>query len=105
MLRPLRITLEIIASLVGIVVVLGLFLLWRLNMGPVQAAFLTPAIETGIENLAPGTQVSIAHTLLSWDDVHHSVALHADGLRVNDANSTSSSTPSASYSASFCQRN
>lgn len=84
MLRPLRITLEIIASLVGIVILLGLFLAWRLSQGPLQSSFLTPYLERGIETLAPGTTATIDHSLLAWDDMDHSIALHADNVEVHD---------------------
>lgn len=84
MLRPLRIAVEIIASLVGIAVALVLFLVWRLNSGPLHATFLTPAIESSIEALAPDAHVSIAHTLLGWDAANRFISLHADDVQVKD---------------------
>ncbi|MDX2027282.1 MAG: AsmA-like C-terminal domain-containing protein [Alphaproteobacteria bacterium] len=85
MLRPLRITLEVIAGFVGLIILLGLLLLWRLSTGPVRSAVLTPYVEAGLERIIPNTQVKIDHTLLTWDNISRSVAFHADGLRVTDA--------------------
>ena len=48
-----------------------------------HSEFLTPTIESGIENLVPGTQVSIAHSLLVWDNVGHTITLHADDVRAD----------------------
>jgi hypothetical protein len=84
MLRFLRIACEVIASLAGIAIMLALFLIWRLGNGPMQATFLTPTIESSIESLVPDTRVSIAYTLLAWNDTNHSITLHADQLDVRD---------------------
>ncbi|MDP9127172.1 MAG: DUF3971 domain-containing protein [Pseudomonadota bacterium] len=82
MLRPFRITCEVVASLLGIVVAFSLFMFWRLSSGPIYSEFMTPYIEAGIESLVPGTQVTIAHSLLSWNDSDRTITLAADGLRV-----------------------
>ena len=87
--RPLRLCIEFAAGFVGILVVLGALLLWRLGTAPMSSEFLTPYIETAITDLVPGTQVSINHSRLSWDNADHSITLHADGIRLTgNANAT-----------------
>ncbi len=82
MFRILRIFVEIIAGLVGLVAVFGLILIWRLNSGPVQSSLITPYLEAGIEGLVPDTKVQIDHALLSWDDATNSAALHIENLAI-----------------------
>lgn len=84
MLRSLRITLDVIAGLFVLVILMGLLLIWRLNQGPIHSAVLTPYIESTIGRIFPGTQVKIDHTLLTWDNVSRTLTFHADGLRITD---------------------
>jgi len=80
--RPVRFVIEFIAGFIGVLVVVGVLLVWRLSMSPVSSSFLTPYVEAGIVDLVPGTQVTIAHSLLAWDNADRSVTLQADGIHM-----------------------
>jgi len=80
--RPVRLFLEFLAAFAGVLIVLAFLLIWRLSASPISSSFLTPYIESGIVNLVPGTRVSIAHSLLTWDNTDRSITLHADGIKM-----------------------
>ena len=66
MLRFLRYILEFIAAFVGVGIVLGFLLVWRLNAKPISSDFLIPYIEAGIESIVPHSKVHLGSTLLTW---------------------------------------
>lgn len=65
----------------GVVILLG-FAAWRLSEGPIPLNFLTPKLVKAFA--AGGTQVSIAQTLLVWDDQRQSLDLRVRGLTLLD---------------------
>lgn len=84
MLRVLKILAEIAAAIVGVTLVLALLLIWRLSARPVTSDFMTPYIESGIESFVPDSRVSVAKTLLVWDNVDKSITMHADNVAVRN---------------------
>ena len=84
MLRHLRTFAEFIAAFVGVLLLVSVAVIWRLSASPLNSTFLTPYIEAGIERLIPDAHPQIAHTLLTWDNVDHSLALHADGIVIKN---------------------
>jgi len=84
MLRFLRYIAEIIAGLVGIAVICGLLLAWRLSTRPVSPDFLTPYIITGLESFAPGTKTQIETSSMTWDSHEAILAVHAKNITIRD---------------------
>ena len=76
---------EFIAAFLAIILLVLSVVIWRLNQGPINSTFLTPYIETGIERYIPGAHAQLAHSMLTWDNVDHSLALHTDGLVIKNA--------------------
>jgi hypothetical protein len=85
MLRFLRLFCEFCAGVLGILLILALIGIWRLNQAPLHSTMLTPNIEMAINRLLPGMHVEIAQSLLSWNNIDHIISLHLEGLRIRDA--------------------
>jgi hypothetical protein len=83
--RSLNILLRSVAGLIGLLIALSLFLVWRLNAGPIRTEFFTPYIINAIDNTIPGARTQIASAVLTWDNEDHSVTLHADGIKIANA--------------------
>ncbi|MGE3624565.1 MAG: DUF3971 domain-containing protein, partial [Bdellovibrionales bacterium] len=84
--RPLRVILKILAAFIVLAVIMGGLFIWRLSRSPISTSFFTPYLEKAIEARAPGTDAHIAHSLLTWDNADHTIALHAEGIRVAGRN-------------------
>lgn len=84
MLRRLRYIIEAIAAIVGVMIVLGVLLAWRLSVTPISSDFLTPYIEAGIENIVPDSHVQLSSTLLTWNGDERAISLHAENIKVSD---------------------
>jgi hypothetical protein len=84
--RSLRIFAKFIAGLAGTLIVLSLLLVWRLNAGPIRTEFFTPYIVNGIDKTIPGARTEITNAVLTWDNADRSVTLHADGIKISNAN-------------------
>jgi hypothetical protein len=82
--RILRLIFRFLAALVGVMIMAGLLLIWRLNATPITSTYLTPYIITGLESFIPDTTAEIDHTVLTWDNQEHVASLHADGVRIRD---------------------
>lgn len=80
--RLLRLLLEFIAAFIGIAVVLGLLLVWRLSAKPTSSTFLTPYIADAIGELIPGAHAEASHSLLKWDNTDYTIALHLEDLHL-----------------------
>ncbi|MDR3424858.1 MAG: DUF3971 domain-containing protein [Alphaproteobacteria bacterium] len=85
MLRFLRYIVEAIAAFVGVTIVLGLLLAWRLYSAPVSSDYLTPYIAAGIETVLPGSAVHLGSTLVTWDMADRVLSVHAENIKVDDA--------------------
>lgn len=85
MLRFLRLIFEFIAAFVGVGILLGVLLVWRLNAKPISSGFLTPYIAEGIESLIPDSKVDIGSTLLTWGGADRVISVHAENIKVSDA--------------------
>lgn len=83
MLRSFRFIVELIAGIIGLTVVAGALLVWRLSMGPITSTFLTPHLQEFAEDLIPGATAEISNTLLTWDNADRSITLHADGIKLS----------------------
>ena len=82
--RPCRYFIEFVAAVAGVIVILGVLLIWRLSSSPMTSSFLKPYIESSIVNLVPGAHVAINNSVITWDNTDHSISLHADGLHLTD---------------------
>ncbi len=82
--RSISIMLRLFAAFIGGIVAACALLIWWLNTNPVNATYLTPYIEEGIDHYLPGTHTQIAHTATEWDNVEHVIALHVDDLNISD---------------------
>ncbi|HEU0118737.1 MAG TPA: AsmA-like C-terminal domain-containing protein [Alphaproteobacteria bacterium] len=82
--HPWRLAFKIAASILCVMILAASLLVWRLSNRPMTTSFLTPYIETAIDHAIPGSHSEIAHTLLTWDNIEHSVTFHADDLKVKD---------------------
>jgi len=85
MLRPLRYIAEIFAALVGIAIICGLLLAWRLSSSPISPNFLAPYLKTGIESVIPDSKVEIESILLTWSGAERALILRARNIKVNDS--------------------
>lgn len=84
MFRRLRPILEFTATFLGLILLVLALVIWRLSYSPINSTFMTPYIESGIERYIPDAHPQIAHTLLTWDNADHSIALHADGVSIRN---------------------
>jgi hypothetical protein len=84
-LRFLRYIVEFVAAFVGFFILLAFLLAWRLSVRPISSDFLTPYIESGIEELVPGSAVHASGSLLRWDNLEHEVTIHADDIKIDNA--------------------
>lgn len=82
--RRARITLRLLAAVLGLLLVSAAILTWRLSNSPLEATYLTPYIESGFDHYLPGTHTRISRTLTSWNNIEHVVTLHADGITITD---------------------
>lgn len=63
-----RLLLDIVGSLLGLILVILLLLLGRLSMGPINLDFLTPDVEAAFKAPQAGLTASIEHTQLVWKE-------------------------------------
>lgn len=61
-----RLLLDVLGSLIGLVFFVLLVLLARLTMGPINLDFLTPEVEAAFQAPQVGISASIEHTQLVW---------------------------------------
>ncbi len=85
MLRSLRIFIELLLGLIGVLALIGLGVVLRLNVSPVSSTFMTPYIESGIERIIPDSHAQIEHSLLTWDNEEQALALHAEQVVIRDS--------------------
>lgn len=78
---------EFIAAFLAVILFVAAAIVWRLSSSPINSTFLTPYIESGIERYIAGAHAQIDHTLLTWDNADHSMALHVDGVTIKYADS------------------
>ncbi|MDD5586108.1 MAG: DUF3971 domain-containing protein [Alphaproteobacteria bacterium] len=84
MLRWPRLILRSLAVFFGVLVVAFLLLAWKVSSQPMTSTALTPYVEAAIEKLLPNSQATIAKTLIEWDNVDHSIALHGEQVILRD---------------------
>jgi hypothetical protein len=84
MLRFFRYIFEILAALLGIAVVCGILLAWRLSSAPITPDFLTPYIESGLETAFPENNAKLENTQLSWDARQHIFKLRIENTTITD---------------------
>lgn len=66
--RTVKITLEILAALVTVVVILGGYGLWRVTSSPIRIEYLTPYIEQMLSDPANNVTAKVAGTVFAWDN-------------------------------------
>ena len=64
--RGARITLEVVLGLLAVVAIFVGVTVWRLSSGPVELPFLTPLLETALQDLEPGLSLEVGDTVLAW---------------------------------------
>ena len=79
-----RITIEVVAGVLAVLVLLVLVALWRLSTGPVQLDFLTPRIEKALSDPEAGLSVRIGSTVLTWGGRRRSIDIHTRNVRIRD---------------------
>ncbi len=82
--RGTRIAIEVIAGLIGVVVLLVGMSLWRLSTGPIELDFLTPAVETALSDPDGGLSVRVGRTELTWGGWDKTLDLHTRDVRIQD---------------------
>lgn len=80
--RAVRYICEGLAGLFGLLVILSMGLMWRLNEAPISTTFMTPTLQVAVNNLLGGSQTEIEKTLLEWDNAARTISLHAENIRV-----------------------
>jgi hypothetical protein len=84
MTRRAIITVRIIAAIAGVFFIGVALSIWRLSVDPIEATYLTPYIESGMDHYIPGTHSHIEHTVTSWNNLDHVISLHATGITITD---------------------
>ena len=78
-----RLRLKIYVGILACLLTALLLLVWRLSNSSIIATNLTPYIESGIDIYLPGTHTQIDHTVLTWDNIEHTISLHAENVKVS----------------------
>jgi hypothetical protein len=86
MVRYARITLELLAGVIALLAVIGMFVFWRLSTDANSATTFTPYFEAAINNILPDARTNIEHTELSWDKDEQTIALHGEGVSIHSDN-------------------
>lgn len=79
-----RITLEVLAGIIAVLVLLVGVSLWRLSTGPVDLDFITPDIEAALSDPDGGISVEIGTTQLTWGGWRRTIDLHTQNVTVRD---------------------
>jgi hypothetical protein len=82
--RTTRITLEVLAGIIAVLVLLVGVSLWRLSTGPVDLDFITPKIEAALSDPDGGISVEIGATQLTWGGWRRTIDLHTRNVTVRD---------------------
>lgn len=86
--RQIRAIAEFVIAFLALMTLVVTIGVWRLNSSPITSEVMTPYVEAGVARYIPGAHAKIAHTVLSWDNADHSVALHADGVVIMKADNS-----------------
>jgi hypothetical protein len=86
--------------LAGVAIVAGL-LSWQLSKGPISLSFLTPYIETALNDRDPETQVELGDTILTWAGWERALDIRVlDVLVYNRQGAIVAAIPEVSFSLS-----
>jgi Protein of unknown function/AsmA-like C-terminal region len=80
--RPLVWALEAVGAAVGAILLIGVLLASRLEFGPIEVDFLTPALVDFLNVEARPLHVQIERTSLSWSEGRTTIDVIGSGLRV-----------------------
>jgi hypothetical protein len=86
--KSTKIVLLSLAWVVGLVLVLGAVLYWRLTQGPVSLAFVGGRLENAINSQLPGLKISMGGAELELDTDTHTPHVRARNLVLKDATGT-----------------
>jgi hypothetical protein len=93
--RSVSLTLKTSAALLALVILGASVLVWRLSVRPLSSTFMTPYIESAVDRYIPETHTEIADTLLTWNNIDHSIAFHANDIKIiNKENDVIAEVPS-----------
>jgi hypothetical protein len=84
--RSARITLEVVLGLLAVAAIFVGVTVWRLSSGPVELPFLTPLLQTALQDLEPGLSLEVGDTVLAWPEEGRIVELRARQVAVRDGN-------------------
>ena len=82
--RSTRIAVEILIGLFLLAAIPAAVLLWRLSSVPIELDFLTPYVETALEQALPNSSIEVGSTQLAWPGWGHSIDLRARDLGFRD---------------------
>lgn len=83
--RATRILLEVVAGLLGLVLLVSAFAAWRMSQGPVALDFLAPRVEQAMGSGEDGIQVRIGKTELIWAGWERKLDLRAQNIWIRNA--------------------
>lgn len=82
--RTLKLALEALAAILGIVFVLGLLLVWRANQGPIIIDSIAPQLAQLLSNPVTGIRTEIGHAQITWNRDDQALRLVTTSVRVFD---------------------
>ncbi len=86
--KSIRIMLYSLMWVVGLVILLGGGLYWRLTQGPVSLSFLSSTLEEAINKEIPGLKISLGEAELELDSDTHTPHVRARNLVLRDGSGT-----------------
>ena len=87
--RSARICLEVVIALVALATIAVGVTVWRLSSGPVQLSFLSPVLETAIQDLESGLSLDVGETEVTWSEGGRTLDFRALEIEVRDGDGAS----------------
>ena len=81
--KAVRLGVELLGGLFAAAVLIVAVAAWRLSEGPVRTDFLTPYLQTAI-NQAGGNTIGIGGTFVVWEEGSRGLVMHAADVTVRD---------------------
>jgi hypothetical protein len=84
--RTTRITIEIVAALVGVFLLVAGFAAWRLTSGPIPLDVLTPYLANTLSN--DNVRIQFSHTVLAWEGWRRAVEIEVHDVHIQRSDGT-----------------
>lgn len=84
--RTSRIVIEIVAALVGVVLLVAGFAAWRLTSGPIPLDFLTPYVAPALSS--ESIRIEFHRTVLAWEGWRRAVEIEVHDVKIIGADGT-----------------